>query len=136
MTRVPEFRQSEMVDVAPRRKEMISDVESLAQVIAMGPPSRNCCVGPEGGLSDNLRVVWAFRRNMFLHFRGISFPECKDVYGPKASEPQRPRPALASFDGGVVLHFGRLGRVEHHEQEFVAGWVPRPSQCVSVGFAI
>ena len=136
MTRVPEFRQSEMVDVAPRRKEMISDVEPLAQVIAMGPPSRNCCVGPEGGLSDNLRVVWAFRCNMFLHFRGISFPECKDVDGPKASVPKRPRPALASFDGGVVLYFGRLGRIEHYEQKFFAVRLPDPRQRVSVGFAI
>lgn len=89
-----------------------------------------------GAVDDGRIVVGADRIRGGAHVAGVRRPIGKDIGHSKGSEPQRPRPPFAAFDGGVILDLGRGGRVEHNEKSSRTLAVPSSGQQIPKRHAI
>jgi len=116
--------------------QQLSHLCAAIQIGAMGTPSGNHLIGPSAGLLDGGIILGAdggFRRP---HVVWIRVAPCKYIGHPKPAKAQGPRPTLAAFNGGIILHLGGGGGVEHDEGNLGASGIPNAGESIAIPLAI
>ena len=129
-------RQTEAEKRFLRRAEHGFDLAGAVLVDPVNAPRTEDVVCPETRIEQDEVVIGSSRRGVLSEFDRIGFPQTKKIAGAKRAVAERPGATFAAFDRRVVLHFRRLGRVEHDVKQLAPGVRPRPRQRISIGATI
>ncbi len=105
------------------------------QMRAVGAPGGDGAVGGAGSLPDGAVVLGPHGIGGAAHRLRVGVAPGEDVGHGEATMAECPRPALAAFDGGIVLHLGGGRGVQHDEMHVPAAGVPDPGEQVAIAQA-
>ncbi len=130
------FAQAQVVQRAARGTQACGNVGALIAMRAMGAPRTDHHVRPIHPGKQHRHVLRSFGIAGRTHVARIGGAIGKDIGGLKPAKPQGAGAPLAALDGGVVLHLGGFGWVEHHKHHLLPMRLPDACQAVAIGFAV
>ena len=116
--------------------QQLSHLWAAIQVSAMVTPSGDHLIGPSAALLDDDIIFGADGGFGCSHVARISVAPCEYICDAKPTKAQGPCPALATLNGGIILHLGGCGWVEHDKGNLGACGVPNAGERIAIQLAI